>query len=217
MSRPKKYICPVEKCGKAYSRPSLLEQHRRSHTNERPFSCDVCGKSFLRKSHLKVHQWTHSDEKPLSCTYCSKGFVTGQQLKRHLSSHSKMIICPYHCGQAFEIAETLNDHILQNHIISDILTPLEMRSHSMAQFSPFSDGFSSSYTTSSDNAPDSIHCKEWNCRDYGYQTVSELISHYDLEHHFVPETLFGDDWNLVDRVSAEASDAIRALTENANG
>ncbi|CCH42880.1 Zinc finger protein [Wickerhamomyces ciferrii] len=87
--RPKKFHCDFQGCTKSYTRPCLLEQHIRTHSNERPFKCPECPKSFFRDSHLKVHTWTHSDEKPLKCSTCSKGFVTSQQLSRHMKKHLK--------------------------------------------------------------------------------------------------------------------------------
>lgn len=87
--RPKKFICPIESCGKRYSRLCLLRQHTRTHNDERPFMCSYhgCQKRFFRSSHLKAHLWTHSNVKPLSCSICLKGFVTNQQLTRHQTVH----------------------------------------------------------------------------------------------------------------------------------
>ncbi|CCK71805.1 Fzf1p KNAG_0I00130 [Huiozyma naganishii CBS 8797] len=87
--RPKVFKCQFEGCGKVFNRPCLLQQHRSSHTNERPYVCDECGKRFMRPCHLSVHKWSHSQVKPRQCDFCEKGFVTGQQLKRHLATHAK--------------------------------------------------------------------------------------------------------------------------------
>ena len=40
----------------SYSKPSVLEKHIRTHTNERPFPCDACGFAFKTKSNLYKHR-----------------------------------------------------------------------------------------------------------------------------------------------------------------
>lgn len=117
-SRPKKYICTFENCGKAYNRPSLLEQHLRSHSNDRPFKCTIenCDKSFLRKSHLEAHIVSHSDDKPYHCSICGKGVNTKQHLKRHEITHTKSFKCTYdNCNEAFYKHQSLRHHILTTH------------------------------------------------------------------------------------------------------
>lgn len=85
--RQKRYYCTYKGCEKAYTRPCLLEEHKRSHDNTRPFECEICGKSFFRETHLKSHKWTHADTKPLGCRECEKRFITNQQLQRHERTH----------------------------------------------------------------------------------------------------------------------------------
>ncbi|KAM6160565.1 zinc finger protein 445-like isoform 2-T3 [Erethizon dorsatum] len=46
-------------CGKAFSKGSLLVNHRRFHTRERPFQCRVCGKTFRWSSNLARHMKNH--------------------------------------------------------------------------------------------------------------------------------------------------------------
>lgn len=49
-------------CGKAFSKSSLLINHKRFHTRERPFKCRVCGKTFRWSSNLARHMKNHARE-----------------------------------------------------------------------------------------------------------------------------------------------------------
>lgn len=116
--RPKKFVCEHEGCTKAYSRPCLLEQHMRSHTNDRPFVCHVegCHKAFLRDSHLKTHLLSHTDDKPLRCEYCLKGFNTNQHLNRHLRTHFETYKCDVEgCEAKFRKHTQLRKHKTECH------------------------------------------------------------------------------------------------------
>lgn len=116
--RPKRYICEYEGCDKAFTRPSIREQHYRSHTNERPFKCDVegCDKSFLRKSHLIAHKVSHEGTKPYHCSICGKGVNTPQHLRRHEITHTKSFKCDVEgCNEAFYRHPSLRHHKLTVH------------------------------------------------------------------------------------------------------
>ncbi|KAG8203927.1 PZF1, partial [Candida africana] len=117
-SRPKKYICTYEGCDKAYNRPSLLEQHLRTHSNDRPYKCTVedCDKAFFRKSHLETHIVSHSEKKPFHCSVCGKGVNSRQHLKRHEITHTKSFKCTFeNCQEAFYKHQSLRHHILSVH------------------------------------------------------------------------------------------------------
>lgn len=250
-NRPKKYICTFKGCNKKYTRPCLLEQHIRSHTNERRFKCSVdgCGKTFLRPCHLKVHSWTHSDVKPRTCDHCGRGFTTSQQLSRHLATHGEKPdsssspsvelvdsetseitkfdspnflggvqdnnvvggeifgkseasipssvsatvtrrICPYGCGRSFVTETELGDHMLEKHLMSEILHNEQLNMHPSGQFSPLSD---LDLPINDENVPvawQDHKCKEEQCQGYdAFPDTTSLIQHYDTFHSFVPFSL----------------------------
>lgn len=117
-STPKTHICDFPGCTNAYAKKSLLVQHRRSHTGERPFKCSNCDRSFLRKSHLTAHQVSHQSqqEKPFHCSVCGKGVNTSQHLRRHEITHTKSFKCTHKgCDESFYKHQSLRHHLLSVH------------------------------------------------------------------------------------------------------
>ncbi|KAL3481217.1 hypothetical protein BJX99DRAFT_253876 [Aspergillus californicus] len=117
--------CPFEGCTKAFNRPARLQEHIRSHNNERLFTCTFtdCDKTFLRASHLNHHvKSAHTGIRDYVCDRpgCGKSFVTGSRLRRHLAAHDgqdKYRCTEYPpCDETFRKHSTLQKHVLSVHL-----------------------------------------------------------------------------------------------------
>uniref|UniRef100_A0A8H7Y7H7 C2H2-type domain-containing protein n=1 Tax=Psilocybe cubensis TaxID=181762 RepID=A0A8H7Y7H7_PSICU len=116
------YRCTHLGCDKAYTKPSRLEEHERTHTGQRPFVCVTCGKSYLRETHLHAHARSHLPDtaRPLACERpgCEKRFWTSQHLQVHHSWHdgAKPYKCTEeNCSEAFPKHHLLRAHICSEH------------------------------------------------------------------------------------------------------
>ena len=79
-------------CDKTFHKPSDLERHVKTHTNERSFSCSKadCSKSFSLKSTLKRHFRTH-DKLKFECNVCQSDYQSVRSLQNHMRIHHTQI------------------------------------------------------------------------------------------------------------------------------
>ncbi|KAK3716868.1 Transcription factor mst12 [Vermiconidia calcicola] len=55
----KSHSCPIPMCGRLFKRLEHLKRHVRTHTQERPYLCNLCNKAFSRSDNLAQHRRTH--------------------------------------------------------------------------------------------------------------------------------------------------------------
>ncbi|XP_019699474.1 zinc finger protein GLI4-like [Harpegnathos saltator] len=107
----KNFTCDL--CGRSFASKATREDHRRTHTGERPYVCDSCGKTFKSKASLYIHSKLHTDEFPHACSYCAKRFRRRQEMLAHVTKHTgeKNHTCDT-CGKKFRIKSELARHQL---------------------------------------------------------------------------------------------------------
>jgi len=80
-SRPKReYRC--DQCDKVLPKAGSLKLHKRTHTQEKPYPCNICNKAYACSSNLDEHKLKHNP-KSFECDSCHALFTYGRTLKKH--------------------------------------------------------------------------------------------------------------------------------------
>ncbi|XP_058059560.1 zinc finger protein 271-like [Anopheles bellator] len=115
MHREKQFQCSV--CDKQFFRKTDMLAHlQTTHSDERPFSCDICPNRFKTKPHLQQHRLVHSGSRPIKCKYCDKGFQTYSDRKVHQLKHENLdsFVCKY-CSKVYQRNYKLQVHVRKHH------------------------------------------------------------------------------------------------------
>ncbi|XP_070200627.1 zinc finger protein 93-like [Littorina saxatilis] len=101
-------------CDMGFLSERELEVHTRTHTKEKPFTCEFCGQSFGRLIYLTYHRnGRHLNTRPYKCDICHKGFNSHPSLWQHKRRHlgDKKYSCDQ-CGKKFYQSSTMKEHAL---------------------------------------------------------------------------------------------------------
>jgi len=101
-------------CGRKFARSDYLTEHRRVHSDERPFLCGKCGRGFGRAANLRAHLLSHSDERRYPCNQCGKSFRRSSGRNEHIRNVHEGLkgyqcMC---CPRAFSSANGLKMHMM---------------------------------------------------------------------------------------------------------
>ncbi len=101
-----------DECGRVFTRKTVLDQHKNTHTGIKNFSCDICKSLFTRRSHLSIHMRIHENSKPYICEICSRGFRKSGDLARHRRIHfaDRNYPCTM-CDKRFKRATDVTSHM----------------------------------------------------------------------------------------------------------
>ena len=68
-------------CGKHFAKN--IYTHRKLHLGKNLYTCEFCQKKFAVKQHYEDHVRTHTGERPFTCSRCGFGFTSSRALGHH--------------------------------------------------------------------------------------------------------------------------------------
>lgn len=90
------------------------KDHLQQQQQRRNDTCEFCGKVFKNCSNLTVHRRSHTGEKPYKCELCSYACAQSSKLTRHMKTHGRLGKDVYRCrfcDMPFSVPSTLEKHM----------------------------------------------------------------------------------------------------------
>lgn len=76
-----------------------LKRHMLTHSNVKPYKCEICPKEFTRKDRLKEHAEIHKRHLNFKCLKCTRRFETHEDRVSHetkcIKKRFECYVCPY--------------------------------------------------------------------------------------------------------------------------
>ena len=113
-SGEKPFSC--NQCNFSRTTASYLKIHIRTHSGGKPFMCDQCDYSSTQVQHLKTHILTHTGARPFTCNQCSYSCNRSDRMKCHMLSHTDEM--PFACKQrnySCTRSTLLETHMMRKH------------------------------------------------------------------------------------------------------
>jgi hypothetical protein len=127
----KPYVCDTIGCTGRFRTSQQLRMHKIDH-GSRPFPCDQCDWACKTLYHLTEHRRTHTGERPFACDVigCKEKFTHSAGLLQHVVRHHNgghRVMCNFDgCGRIFATAYECRMHEIRIHEAEDGLERLKL-------------------------------------------------------------------------------------------